>query len=170
MDAIFLVFVILISVNWWFLRCGRGKGQEYHVKTWNIFLFFSIISLIVQVSCDTMDSCQLPCSALRFTGLKQHKWKEDSGSWDLSPLWSQQITEPAVSVFWSHTLLISGQNVHCLYQCLSPDGDARVCLQCCDTSGPVLEIFRGCSPCSSLVCVFPFKSSVQLSPSGIADY
>lgn len=164
----FLVF--FISVSWWFWREMEGERAEYNVKTWNIILVFNVISLVVQVSCDTMDSCRLPCRSLRFTGLKQHKWKEDSGSWDLSRLWSQRVTEPAISVFRSHMLLISGQNVHCLCQYLSPDSAARVCLQCCDTLGPVLVIFRGCSLCSFLVSVFPFKSPVKLGPSGIVDY
>lgn len=148
----------------------KEKGQSIMSKLGILFWFFSIISLVVQVSCDTMDSCRLPCRSLRFTGLKQHKWKEDSGSWDLSRLWSQRITEPAISVFRSHMLLISGQNVHCLCQYLSPDSAARVCLQCCDTLGPVPVIFKGCSSCSFLVSVFPFKSPVKLGPSGIVDY
>lgn len=106
-------------------RCGKRKGKEYNVKTCNIFLFFSIISLIVRICCGTMDSCQLPCRGLRFTGLKQRKRKEGSGSWDLSHFWSQPVTEPALSIFQSHPLLSSGQNVHCLCQCLSPGADAQ---------------------------------------------
>lgn len=151
-------------------RHRRGKGEEYHVKTWNIILLFSVISLIVPVSCDTMDSCQLPRRGLPFTGLKQHKWKEGSGSWDLSFSLVLADNRASHKHFWSHTLLISEQNVQCLCQCLSPDADARVCLQCCDTLGPVAAIFRRCSLCRFLGSVFPFKSPVKLSPSGIVDY
>lgn len=147
-------------------RCGRGKGKEYHVKTWNIILFFSIISLIVRVSCDTgFLSASLQRSVFYWPQAEQVERR--LGFLGSLPSLVAAGKEPAISIFQSHKLLSWGQNVHCLRQCLSPDADDQVCLQCCDTLGPVLAIFRGCSPCSFLVCVFSFKSPVELSPSGI---
>lgn len=46
MDAVFLVFVILISVAGGSSEMWTGKRAKC-IKTWNIVLFFSIISLIV---------------------------------------------------------------------------------------------------------------------------